>query len=364
MFHGWTEVAGGTSTPELHVSTLEPWDTWPPTPGAHFVLLPESGDDFAVANVAYGNVEAMLHRADPGGDGGLMLTTPLSATSPGDFVGITVAADPIVAHPSLLVRGYDTPPVAFNVGYLAMLAAWETEDAATTEHALRLAVSVSGSDILGAGVEKPDDPDLACARGPIAAAGIRSGKSWLVVAGAGSELQSCDTGSSGPPSTLVVDRLAWGPPDAVDWTLERTDAKKGATPIDAVRMAEVFDGGFALVHRKGQSAPDLFRVTRDGKLEPPIATAIADGAHVIDMAMTSLSSGILLAYVDDLRPEHVRVEVRDRDGEIRATGGVDASGPVDGLQALSSKSGSSVLLAWRTASTEIELSRIDCGGGS
>src|SRR5205823_8493336 len=44
---------------------------------------------------------------------------------------------------SFMVRGYDVPPIAVNVGYLAALAAWETTDVSGS-HALRLAVSTSG----------------------------------------------------------------------------------------------------------------------------------------------------------------------------------------------------------------------------
>ena len=361
VFHVWSPTDGGPA--EIHVSTLEPWAAWPPPAGAAWTVPAAEGRSFRVANVSYGNVEMLVHGLDPAPNEDLLITEPMSATSPGEYLGIPVASESESPTPIALVRGYDSPPIALNWGYLAMLVTWESVDAPSGQHALHMAVSESGVDIIAGTVTRPDEPPLACATGIIHADGIRSGKSWLVATSTGAPLRACGDGPSTIASTLAIDRITWGAPDSVDWTLERADAQNGDALIESVHLAPVHDGGWALVGRKGHAVPDLVRVDAKGKLSDPIAATPPDAGSVREASIVGLGSGILVAYVDEAQPRRVRLEARDREGIVGATGAVEAAGDVSELTLLGSKDGSSVAVGYRSTvdgNATIELARVGC----
>lgn len=361
VFHTWSPSDAGPA--EIHVATLEPWSAWPPPAGAQWTVPAAEGRTFRVANVAYGAVEMVVHQTDPTSTDGVMITQPISATSPGEILGIPLAAESESPVPIAMVRGYDTPPIALNWGYNAMLATWESIDAPSGQHALRMAVSGTGVDLLGGTVTRPDEAPLACANGPIHADGIRSGKSWIVAASAGAPLRACGDGPSTVPSTLAIDHIVWGAADAIDWTLERTDAQTGDAPIESVHMAAIHDGGWVLVSRKGHAVPDLVRVDAKGKLSDPMAATSADAGAVREASIASLGDGIVVAYVDEASPRRVRLEARDREGIVGARGTIDASGDVSELAFITAKDGASVVVGYRAttqAVSTIEISRVGC----
>jgi hypothetical protein len=361
ILHHRSETQGGT---ELHASTLRPWGAWPPAALSEFTVDAKADGAFLAENAAYGHMQLLLRSVDSSGASGLLFSTPMSATSPGVYEGLPVAPDPIVSAPKALVRGYDTPPIAYNLGYFAMLAVWDAEDPSTHAHSLELGVDTSGADILSGLVSRPDEPNLACADRPIPVAAARVGKSWIVVAGAGAPFQSCDASSAGAPTSLVVDRMAWGPVDSLDWTLDRTDTKLGKKPIEWLKMATTHGGALVLVSRAGDAAPTLVPVSPEGKLGDAIPTDAPPDGRVSDAALGALDDGSLVAYVDEAATGKVRVEARDRDGKVRARGELSAGGAVSDLTTLVSKDGTRAIFAWTAtdgAGTHVEAARIDCG---
>lgn len=359
-YHAWSTDPDASS--ELHVTTIEPWESWPPVSGDHFSVDPLGGQTFAVGDLLHGNVALLLRHAEPQGDDGLAFANALSATSPQTLLPLEVA--PIDEDPAAvaLVRGHDSPPVAANVGYVAMLAMWDTIDAASGAHALKLAID-TGDDPLFGLTWRPDDVDLACAGDRIAAAAVRSGSSWLVLAASSTDLIKCSDAVSPPPATsLALDRVDWGSPDTVDWSLNRADQTLGKVPVERIRMIPLLEGALGLVQRGGGA--DLVRVEASGKMHAAGKLAPVDGSRILLSEIVALSDGILLAHVDEGAPGRVHLELRDDDDAVRASAVIEAGGPIESLSSLQAKAGDTALLGWATIDGRLQLARVGCEGGS
>lgn len=364
VFHAWSKAPDAASA--LHVTTLEPWESWPPSAGDSFAIDPHGGQTFAVGDLLHGNVALLLWHAEsePTGDDGLAFANAVSAASPQTLELLSLA--PIIEDPGAvaLVRGHDTPPVGPNIGYLAMLALWDTRDAKSGAYGLKLAIG-TGDTVLFGLTWRPGDPDLACAAGRIAAAAVRAGSSWLVLTASGTDLMKCsDAASPGPPSSLAVDRIDWGPPDVIDWAIQRVDVAPGSKPIERIRMIPTLDGGLALVQRSGPGGAELVRVDAKGAMHAAGTLSPIDGGRILFSEIVALSTGTLLAHVDEGAPGRVHLDLRDHDSVVRATATIEASGPIESLSVLQAKAGDAALLGWGTSDGRVQLARVGCAEGT
>jgi hypothetical protein len=362
VFHALTQDPGAGTA--LQVTTLMPWESWPPSPGDRFVVDAHGGKTFAVGDQLHGNVALLFtpDDSDPEATNGLAYAHAVSATSPQTLLPMTLAT--IAEKPAAieLVRGYDQPPVALNLGYVAMLAMWDAVDETSGTHALKLAVGDGNNVFLGL-VLQPDDPDLACAGDSIAAAAVRAGSSWLVLTATTTQdlLPCAEIDPPGPPVSLAVDRIAWDAPDTVEWTLSRTDIVPGSDPIERIRMIPTLDGGLALVQRHGGA--DLVRVDAKGFIHAAGSLSPASGSRILFSEIVPLPKGALLAHVDEGAPGQVVLEARDLDGAVLASSTIEAAGPIESLTSLGAKDGNSALIGWATNDGRVQLARAGCAEG-
>jgi hypothetical protein len=360
VFHAVTSAESTAS--ELDVTTIEPWEAWPPTAGDRFAVAAHGGQTFAVGDLLQGSVALLLRHDDPAwpDDDGLSYSGGLSATSPQELLPLPVAALTSDPEAVLMVRGHDTPPVAPNSGYVAMLAAWDSVDPASGTHSLGYGIGTGVNPLLGL-VSRPDEADLACADGRISAAAVRAGTSWLVVTSSGSGLARCDLATPvHAPTSLAVDRLVWSSPDTVDWTLERTANIDGDDLIERVRMIATADGGLALVQRGGRA--DLLRVDAEGSMSEAGTLAPSEGASIVLSEIVALSASVLLAHVDQGAPQRILLELRDQADVVRANATIEADGPIDSLSVLGSKDDGAALIAWATSTGRMQVARVGCAG--
>jgi hypothetical protein len=358
VFHAVpSDPAAGVS---LDVTTVTPWESWPPGAGDGFVFDAQGGRSFAVGDALLGNVAALFWHpdADPASDG-LAFANGVPATFSAWVGDLPLSPSSREPEARVLVRGHDAPPVALNVGYVAMLATWDEVDPTSGAHALRMGVGAGQSFLLGLATH-PDDDDLACASAPIAAAAVRAGESWLVLAGSGSDLTRCDGASSASsPTALVVDRVTWSAPEEVSWSVTRVGAAQGAEIIEAVRMIPWLGGGLAAVTRGGRV--DLVRVEPSGAMTPLDAAAPLTG--LLSAELAPLGDGALLAGVAG-SDRHLELVLLGPDGSVRDRATVADVGPVASLSALGSKAGDGVLLGWATESGKLQLARVGCTEGT
>jgi len=359
VFHAWSD--GQSLASELRVATVEPWESWPPVAGDRFAVDPQGGSSFAVGDLLLGNVALLLM-----GDHGLNFANAVSATSPQTLELLSLTADsedPGDPAAVTMVRGYDAPPVAPNIGYFAMLLAWDRIDPTSGAHALKLGIG-DGSWVLFGTAQHLEDPDLACASARIAAAAVRARSSWLVLTATGGDLLRCsDVASPSPPASLAVDLVAWGPPDSVDWTLQRVDYLTGTDPIKRVRMIPSGDGGLALVQRTERV--DLVRLDAQGQMSMAgtVAPVAGDGAIVFS-EIAPLSNATLVAHVDGAAPGRVHLELRDPAASVVVGSLVDASGPISSLSVLTDKAGNAAVLGWATSDGQVQVARVACAEGT
>jgi hypothetical protein len=356
IFHGLTPK--GSMSSELHTLAIEPWEQWPPTLGTKGAVDPIGGATFAVTNAAYGAVSMLLYHHDSIANDGLFFVSQTNPNSTEGLVAFPAATAVESPRAVFLSRGYDTPPVAFNYGYVAMLAAWEVN--INGAHALKYAVSDTGVDILQGFVTRPDDDDLACASGPIVADGVRYGLSWLVAAGSGSPSKRCDGFMDKPPTSLAIDKLAWGAPTDVDWTRTRTDDLKGDGPIKSIRMAPAADGAWVVFGRENKPL-ELVHVDPDGKLGAPADLGEAPVESEIT-ALSALSKGSLLGLTAASNPKALQAQWLDRSGRARTTAvEVLNDAPID-LSVIASPDGKSALFAWSVGDQRLFVERVQCEG--
>jgi hypothetical protein len=367
IFHEWTAPGGEAA---VRSAAVEPWEAWPPAPGVAFVVQPVT-QQFRVANVDHEVGAALLAETvvDELGSG-LWFATGLSTSAPTSILFNHVAGLEQQPSAAMVLPGYDTPPVAGNIGYVASLAAWDERDINSGVHALKYTVGVDTEWALGA-TASHGKPDLACASERIAAAGARAGSSWLIAAGSGSELQSCTTGASaGAPTSLAIDRITWGAKDKVDWTVHRVASIAGAGAIKQIEMTAALGGAWVAVRRAGKAEVELYRLDPNGELEVSAHAPKKPLETVAHVALAPImDDGLLVALVDSGRPTEVAVELRDREGVLRASTTVGASGAVGSLALLEAQDGSNVLLAWTTAASssnaaKLQIARLGCEGGS
>lgn len=342
---------------ELRAVTFEPWASWPPEPGASFVMDASGGSTFAIANAPYGAVSLLFRQRDETANptDGIFFVNVTSATSPDGIVPLDLAPGADDPRAVFVVRGYDAPPRAFNQGYLASLVAWDAA-LAGGGHALRYAVSASGVDVLQGAVSRPNDADLACASAPVTAAAARVGDAWLVAASSGSDLAHCD-GTAGPPTSLAIDHVAWSDPGTVDWTVDRADTRAGAKPIADVAMIAEGDGAWIAVARAG--APlELARLGATGRLGPPVSLPF--GATSTSLA--KLGDAVL---VSGAGAKAIDLALRDRHGAPLDVAHLEATGEVASVATMDAPDGSATLIAWTTDSPTSPLyaARVHCRGG-
>ncbi len=355
VFHGFRP--DGSAGTALHASSY----AWSGNePSVTFAVDPNGGDDFAVSSVAHGNVALALHQIDPNdGSESLGFAGLVSAGSPGWLPIIPIATSEEHGRAVRLVPGYDNPPVAFNVGYLATLVTWDAKLPTTTIHSLEMAVGTSGVGIVGGLVGNADDP-LACAKSPIAADAIRAGSSWIVAAASGSELGPCDSVDVGAPTSLAIDKITWGPPDTVTWTVDRVTTLKGDGAIRAVRMvAADSDGGWIVVEREGHTELQLLRVREDGKVKLQTDVRVTAESATLG-AISLLDGGALIAFATQEHPNALHLQLFDADGNLSASAAPSLSSAFGASSMLASVDGAKSLLAWADDLGRIQTMQIGC----
>lgn len=330
----------------LVTRALQPWSAWPPPFGDPFVLEVGPGGDFAVARAPYGKLAVLAHRDDAAEGSGLFFMPDVGPAAEGAEFWALVAPE---ARAAAVSQGYPAPPVAFNVGFLSELLLWDEPSAAG--HELRHAVSTWSTAYLTGWVEHAE-PALACAPAPLTGArAARTGTRWLVaVAGAPGP---CSDAPPPPPTSLVIQRLAWGPEDAVDWTVDLTAEVERDDPIALTRIAAAAGGAYALV--ADASAGALLHLTAEGDV---LAQLELEGAPAL-AELTALEDWLVTALVPTEQPDVLRLSARDVDGVITASLDVPLDGPATGLSLLPSPDGGALLVAWSTPSGA-HVARLGC----
>ncbi|MFO0553638.1 MAG: hypothetical protein U0271_34970 [Polyangiaceae bacterium] len=355
LLHGLATDAGD----ELDVLPIEPWEAWPPVVSQRFVFDSNGGRTFAVADQLLGYMAVLFDHqdaVDPSATG-LNYAFGTSAALPQNVLGYPVAEASADPRGRFVIRGYDSPPVAPNTGYLAALAVWDAVDSSSDRRALYYGIGL-GTSLFGIGlVTRPDDPPLACADGPIAAAGLRVGDAWWVFAGSGSKLAHCDSTTVYAPNSIAFDRLDFGPPETADWTVERSDSLPGEANVDQIAAVPAKDGALVWVLRGGRV--DRVRASASGlELGTPLELG-GDGATTL-LAATSLGDGSLVAVVGEAAPSAVTVAYVDDEGELVSQTTIEVSGVVNAISLLGSKLGDAGLLSLSTDIGDLEVARLDC----
>jgi len=364
MFHTWSQGTGGPF--DIHVTTMEPWASWPPTFGAHFSFVHDVGPDFRVESVGQGLVHLLTqHMESP--DEHLGFSMFMSAASPSELVDIPVSEQvgdvtPPLEAPLGLTRGYDTPPIACNQGYMGMMGMWSAP-LGIGIHAVRMGVWISECSTI-AGLALVPGNDIACANQNMVAAAVRGEKSWIVASSSGTDVYGeCDDSVS-VPTDLIVAKVAWDAPDVVNWTTERMATQRGESAIHDLRLAATADRTFVLVQRSDDDLDlELSRITADFTIEDPIH--IGDGeVYAFDLA--AIGDGFVVAYAAG-PGDQIDVQLYDRDGALRGRSSIAAAGYVSDLSILPAASGNSAIIGWRSETpggAEVEMTRFDCQGGT
>lgn len=361
MFDTWSPDDGATWS--IHVTTMEPWTTWPPTFDTHFTFVDDAGPALSVQSIGPGLVHVLLqHMNYP--DEHLAFSAVTSAEIPSELHDQPVQAK--VAGVSLpletplgLTRGYDTPPISCDQGYLGTMGLWNAPRDMISS-ALRMGVwsSECGEN---AGVVTLPHTDIACGTDLVGRA-LRQSDGWLVVSSSGTDNYRDCHDDNYLPTDLVLTRVAWGPPDEVTWTIERVATQRGDTPILDLRLATAAGRTYVLVEHFWDSASlELSRIDADLTIEDPIEIGPA-GWFGMDIA--ALADGILIAYPDAEDGALVDVELYDLDLKRVARSTVEASGPASNVAILASPSGHSAIIGWRAdtpGGAQIEMTRLDCG---
>lgn len=355
--------AADAPTRPLRVVTIEPWEAWPPTIGFDFDVGASGGEAFAVAQAQYGKVGLLTHRTgeeDDGGEG-LYFMPDFVSTAPSGVFLARVDDDERKAVSAHLVSGYDAPPIAPNLGFMQALLVTETVSPSGM-HDLRFGVSPWSVWFLTALVLPPvTEPSLACASQSIVADGVRVGQSWLVAAASGSDLVACDVAPDAPPTSLVIDRIAWGAPDEIVWELTQPTSLPGDAPIDGIRMTSSGDAAWILVHREGDSAPALVRASALGEAStdstfalPTIAGGVVTDATV--SAFAPANGGVVLAQIAG---DAITASVVAANGSEAARATIEGEPLASEISALTSRAGDAVVLAWVSGGS-LRVARATC----
>lgn len=359
-------ASGPTDAPTqpLRVVTIEPWDAWPPAIGFDFDVGASGGEEFAVAPAQYGKVSILTHRSgeeDAAGEGLYFMPDFVSTTPSGVFLA-RVDDDEKKAVRAHLVNGYDTPPIAPNLGFMQALVMTETV-APSGMHDLRFSVSPWSVWFLTTLIGPPEtDPSLACSSQSIAADGVRVGASWLVAAASGSDLVPCDVAPDAPPTNLVIDRLAWGAPDEIAWTLTQPTQIPMDAPIDRIRMAASGeDGAWILVHRAGDDAPRLLRANATGEASAETTFAIPDvnGGDVVDADVSTFEPAKGGVVVSQIEGESITASIVDADGAEAGRATVAGEPLATEIRTVTSRAGDAVVVAW-VAGGALRVARATC----
>lgn len=348
-------------TRPLRVVTIEPWEAWPPTIGFDFDVGASGGEAFAVAQAQYGKVGLLTHRSgeeDDSGEG-LYFMPDFVSTAPSGVFLARVDDDEKKAVSAHLVSGYDAPPIAPNLGFMQALLVTETVSPSGM-HDLRFAVSPWSVWFLTATVQPPlTDPSLACASQSIVADGVRVGQSWLVAAASGSDLVPCDVAPDAPPTNLVIDRIAWGAPDEIVWTLTQPTTLAGDAPIDGIRMASSGDAAWILVHREGERAPVLVRANAIGEASNETTFAIPKVGDVVDATVSTFepsSGGVVLSQITG---DAITASLVGADGGEASRVTIAGEPNATEISAVTSRAGDAVVLAW-VAGGALRVARATC----
>lgn len=348
-------------TRPLRVVTIEPWEAWPPKIGFDFDVGASGGEAFAVAQAQYGKVGLLTHRSgeeDDSGEG-LYFMPDFVSTAPSGVFLARVDDDEKKAVSAHLVSGYDAPPIAPNLGFMQALLVTETVSPSGM-HDLRFAVSPWSVWFLTATVQPPlTDPSLACASQSIVADGVRVGQSWLVAAASGSDLVPCDVAPDAPPTNLVIDRIAWGAPDEIVWTLTQPTTLAGDAPIDGIRMASSGDAAWILVHREGERAPVLVRANAIGEASNETTFAIPKVGDVVDATVSTFepsSGGVVLSQITG---DAITASLVGADGGEASRVTIAGEPNATEISAVTSRAGDAVVLAW-VAGGALRVARATC----